>query len=77
MKWRHDRAQELLDQEGRTRRWLADQCAVAESSLKLYMSGHRKPGSSAIKLMAMSLNCSEAYLLDETNERSGQPVAAS
>ena len=74
MKWRYDRAQRLLDGEGRTRRWLAKQCAIAESSLRIYMSGHKNPGPSVVKLMSMALGCSEAFLLDETSERLGRPA---
>lgn len=73
MVWRYDRAQELLDEQGRTRRWLADQCSVTDRTVGAYMSGHGKPGSAVVKLAAMALGCSEDYLLGKSDERGKKP----
>lgn len=59
--WMAERAKELLNKEGRTRKWLASQCGIDVNSLKSILAG-RKPSRPVIKLMAQALNCSESDL---------------
>lgn len=61
--WRLDRALELLEKEGRTKKWLAGYCGINLLSLNHYLSGRRVPARPIIKLIAQALNTTEEYLM--------------
>lgn len=64
--WNPEKALERIEQEGRTRKWLADQCEIEVESLNHILSGTRKPGRPVLKLMAHALNTTVEFLLGET-----------
>lgn len=64
--WNSGKARELLEQRGRTRKWLARECGVDVRSLNNMLLG-RKPGLPVIKLMAQALECEEGELLEVSN----------
>jgi len=60
-KWKHERARALLEEQGRTRKWLANECEINVNSLSRILEG-RAPGRPVQKLMALALGCSMEYL---------------
>lgn len=47
-----------INNEGRTIKWLAQQCGVKPHTVSSYLSGRRSPSPSVMILMAKALNCS-------------------
>lgn len=60
-----DRARELLDQEGRTRKWLARELELTPGTLDQYLGGFQRPGKETIRKMAELLNADVSELDDE------------
>jgi transcriptional regulator with XRE-family HTH domain len=52
----------LLDEQGRTRKWLARECGIELGSLNHILAGRRQPGLPVLKLMARALGVSEGSL---------------
>jgi len=63
--WKPERARQLLDREGRTRKWIAPRCGLTVDSLSQCLGGHRSPGKAALILMAQLLRCDPNELDDE------------
>ena len=55
--WKFERALELLDKQGRTRKWLAEQCGIEITSLNHLLIGSRVPSRPVLLLMARALEC--------------------
>lgn len=64
--WNYEKAQSLLDQEGRTREWLAKKCGVEIGSLHQILGGHRNPGRPVLILMAQALKTTVEELEPQT-----------
>jgi transcriptional regulator with XRE-family HTH domain len=59
----------LIDEQGRTRRWIADKCGIQTPHLSLILNGERFPSRPVMKLLAHALGVSEtAILVDEGSE---------
>jgi transcriptional regulator with XRE-family HTH domain len=61
MNWKPEKALKLLEEQGRTRKWLAAQCGIHIKSLHRILSGH-PPSLPVLKLMAIALEIDEEYL---------------
>jgi transcriptional regulator with XRE-family HTH domain len=60
--WNHQLARKQLEKEGRTRKWVADQCGISQSMLSRLLSGLRQPSKPVRKLLAQALNVREEEL---------------
>lgn len=56
------RVRELLDRDGRTRKWLARECCASISLVRAWMCGVRQPRPAQIRLMAISFDVPESDL---------------
>lgn len=65
--WKPERAKQLIEREGRTRKWVADRCGIEVESLSQCLGGHRSPGRPVLILMAQALNCKITDLDDEAD----------
>lgn len=63
--WKSERAKQLIEDRGRTRKWVARQCGITVESLSQCLGGHRRPGRPVILLMAQALQCDPGDLDDE------------
>lgn len=63
-----DRVKQLLDEHGRTRKWLARECGLEVDSLKPILTGRRQPGLPVLKLMALAFNVSLNELIEKEAE---------
>jgi len=63
--WQSKRASDLAKREGRTRIWIANFCGVCPQSIYNFLSGRTSPPRPMVKLMAIALNTTEAYLMGE------------
>lgn len=59
--WNAEALKEQLDRQGRTRKWLAQQCGITLGSLQQVFMG-RKPSRPVLKLMAIHLKCNEVEI---------------
>jgi transcriptional regulator with XRE-family HTH domain len=76
--WLLNRALELLEREGRTKKWLAEYCRINLQSLNHYLSGRRIPPRPIVRLIAQALNSTEGYLMgeDESESHPAEAIAA-
>lgn len=63
--FRSNRVKELLEEQGRTRKWLARACGLEPLSLNHILAGRRQPGLPVLKLMAIAFNISERELTEK------------
>lgn len=63
--WQPDRALRQLENEGRTRAWVAKYCGMTPQSINNFLAGRRSPTKPILKLMAQALNTTESYLMGE------------
>jgi transcriptional regulator with XRE-family HTH domain len=63
--WIRERALQLIEEQGRTKRWIANFCGINLDSLNHYLAGRRNPPRSIVKLIAFALNTTEAFLMGE------------
>lgn len=63
--FKHARAKQLLDERGRTRKWLARNCGLKDGTLKQYLNGFQKPGIETTRNMARLLEVPLADLDEE------------
>ncbi len=56
---------QLLEEQGRTRKWFAREIGIELSSLNHILNGRRKPGLPVLKLMALTLDVSEKFLTED------------
>lgn len=54
----------VLDERGKSQKWLADQTRIAEVSISRYVSGKRVPDAYAVLKICNALNCSVDELLE-------------
>ncbi len=54
-----EKLRDIIEREGRTRKWVADQCGVQARTLIFYINGRQKPSKPVSKLLALALNCDE------------------
>lgn len=64
------RTRELIEINGRTRRWLAEKCGISLNYLNLILVGERSPRRPIVKLLAQALDVSEDDLFTVTEEAS-------
>lgn len=69
--WNRELALQLIEQEGRTKRWLSSYVGINLESLNHYLTGRRNPSRPVVKLIAQALNTEETILLGE-NQSSSQ-----
>ena len=73
--WQPKRASDLVESEGRTRVWIARFCGVTPQTIYNFLSGRSNPPPNMVKLLALALNTSEAYLMgEELIQAKGQEV---
>ena len=60
--WNSELVRKRLEEEGRTTKWLADQCGLEVTTMRNVLQG-RKPSLPVIKLMALRLGVKEEDLL--------------
>ena len=63
--WNRQRVAQLIEQEGRTKKWLAGYCGINIDSLNHYLAGRRYPPRPVIKLIAQALNTHEEELMGD------------
>lgn len=68
-----DRALELIERKGCTKRWLAKQCGIEVESLNHILKGRREPGKPVLLLMAHHLDTTQEYLNGEEELDHSQP----
>ncbi len=73
--WKCNAAVQLLEEQGRTRKWLAKQCEIEVESLNHLLAGRRSPSRPVLKLLAQALNTSVDHLLDAVDEGEGSQSA--
>lgn len=66
-----EKAKQLLEQEGRTRKWLAEQCGIELQSLNNILAGSHNPGRPVLLLMAQALETTVEELDPEHKARTG------
>ncbi len=75
--WQASRALKKVEEEGRTRVWLAQYVGQTPQSINGFLSGRRVPTKPVIKLLAQALNTTEAYLmgkdLESTHKEASEP----
>lgn len=59
-----DFVKQVLEEQGRTRRWLARECGIAYDSLIKLLNGYNNPSTPVVKLMAIRLGVSETALIE-------------
>jgi transcriptional regulator with XRE-family HTH domain len=59
--WNQSRAKELIEEKGRTRKWVAEQCRITVESLSQILNG-RTPSRPVVALMAQALDVDESEL---------------
>jgi len=64
--WNPDRTRELIQEQGRTRDWVAKQCGIKTQTLTHYLANNGIPGASVMILLARCLNTTVADLLGLT-----------
>lgn len=64
-----ERAKAIIEDRGRTRRWVAKRCGIEFSTLKAYLAGARSPSLPVLMHMAQALECELSDLDDETGDR--------
>lgn len=69
--WKALKAKELLDVQGRTRRWLAEQCGIELQSLNHLLNGQRNPSRPVLLLMAQALETTVEELEASSKTRVG------
>lgn len=75
--WQSTRALQRLEEEGRTRAWLARYVGLTQQSINIFLSGKRAPTKPILKLFAQALNTSEAFLMGEDLESPKKEVQTS
>lgn len=53
--WNPERAKELIELRGRTRKWVASMCGVRRMTFNHYLTGRRNPSKAVLYLMAQAL----------------------
>ncbi len=64
-----DAVKRRIEQQGRTRKWVAEFCGIAVDSLTHILNGRRQPSQSVFKLLTMALECPADELV-----KKGKPV---
>jgi transcriptional regulator with XRE-family HTH domain len=67
--FKFERAKQLLEDSGRTRRWVARECGISEESLSSYLVGRRNPSLAVLKHMARIFEVTVDDLDDEITRR--------
>jgi transcriptional regulator with XRE-family HTH domain len=58
----HNKARQLLKEQGRKQVWLANELRLSPAYLTLILNGSREPGAGTVKLMSIILGVSEDVL---------------
>jgi transcriptional regulator with XRE-family HTH domain len=58
-----NRVRELIEEEGRTQKWVAKQCGITDKYLSQILTGTRSPSLPVIKLLAAVLKTEESALV--------------
>lgn len=67
--WNPERAKQLIDDRGRTRKWVANQCGITVETLSHHLSGRRNPSLPVLMHMARALECDVSELDDEAGQQ--------
>lgn len=59
---------QMIEEQGRTKRWIARYCGLSLESLNHYLTGRRNPRLPILKLLAQALNVQESSLIIEDQE---------
>lgn len=69
VQWQKSRARDLLKEEGRSQRWLADKVGSTPAYISHLLTGVKNPSLTMLKLMAIALETTEPYLMGTSEER--------
>jgi transcriptional regulator with XRE-family HTH domain len=65
-----ERLREVIEAQGRTRKWIAEQCGITPAYLTRILCGFRMPGKPLLKLLAQKLEIPEEELLEHKGKAS-------
>lgn len=74
--FKHERAKQLLEAEGRTRKWVAQQLGLTPGTLNQYLAGFQRPGRETIANMAKLFQVEISQLEDEPETNEPVPTEA-
>lgn len=68
VKFHHERAKELIEEQGRVRRWIAAKLDLTPGTFKMYLNGNGRPARLKVEKLAdiLGVPVSELLELDES-----------
>lgn len=63
--FRYSVVNQMLEADGRTRKWFAEKVGTPKGAMDLYLSGHREPSLRILARMASILGCQISSLIED------------